>query len=92
MLLHRPDTLMEPEEVAEAFAKLKSEGKVNHFGVSNQKPGQMELLAKYLGTPIVANQLQFAPTNTGMVDTGFNVNTALTALSIATARFLNTTV
>jgi predicted oxidoreductase len=76
LLLHRPDTLMEPEEVAEAFAKLKSEGKVNHFGVSNQKPGQMELLAKYLGTPIVANQLQFAPTNTGMVDTGFNVNTA----------------
>ena len=48
LLLHRPDTLMEPEEVAEAFSKLHSSGKVKYFGVSNQNPMQIELLNKYL--------------------------------------------
>ena len=48
LLLHRPDTLMEPEEVADAFHTLKAAGKVRHFGVSNQTPMQIELLNKYL--------------------------------------------
>jgi predicted oxidoreductase len=48
LLLHRPDTLMEPEEVAEAFTTLQQSGKVRYFGVSNQKPLQIELLMKYL--------------------------------------------
>jgi len=74
-LLHRPDTLMQPEEVAEAFTKLHKAGKVRYFGVSNHNPGQIRLLSKYLGdTPIVVNQLQFSPTNTGMIDVGLNVN------------------
>ncbi len=74
LLLHRPDTLMEPEEVAEAFSSLHSAGKVRHFGVSNMNPGQIELLKKYVKQPIVANQLQLSLTNTGMIDAGFNVN------------------
>jgi len=75
-LLHRPDTLMEPEEVAEAFTKLYESGKVRQFGVSNQNSGQIRLLNKYLPghLAITANQLQFSPTNTGMIDSGFNVN------------------
>lgn len=74
LLLHRPDTLMEPEEVAEAFSLLHSSGKVRHFGVSNQNPMQMELLSKYLNQPIVFNQLQLSITNCGMIDSGLNVN------------------
>jgi predicted oxidoreductase len=75
-LLHRPDTLMEPEEVAEAFAVLHKAGKVRHFGVSNHNPAQIRLLNKYLPDElkIVINQLQFSPTNTGMVNSGLNVN------------------
>jgi predicted oxidoreductase len=74
LLLHRPDTLMEPEEVAEAFSMLYSSGKVRYFGVSNQNPMQIELLSKYLNNRIVINQLQFSITNTGMIDSGINVN------------------
>ncbi|ADU28852.1 aldo/keto reductase [Evansella cellulosilytica] len=74
LLLHRPDTLVEPEEVAEAFDQLESAGKVRHFGVSNQNPMQIELLKKYVKQPIVANQLQLSITNTTMMDSGFNVN------------------
>ena len=74
LLLHRPDTLMEPEEVAEAFTKLHSSGKVKYFGVSNQKPMQIELLNKYLEQNIIINQLQLSITNTGMIDSGLNVN------------------
>ena len=75
LLLHRPDTLMEPEEVAQAFEKLLNNGKVMHFGVSNQHPMQMELLKKYLGDiPLVANQLQISVANCPMIDFGFNVN------------------
>ena len=59
LLLHRPDTLMEPEEVAEAFNKLKKEGKVRHFGVSNFTPGHVELLKTAVSQPLQANQLQF---------------------------------
>ena len=77
LLLHRPDTLMEPEEVAEAFDTLKKSGKVKFFGVSNQKPYQIELLQKYLnnvGIEIIINQLQMSVTHTGMIDSGINVN------------------
>ncbi len=74
LLLHRPDTLMEPEEVAEAFDILYSSGKVRCFGVSNHNPMQIELLNKYLKRKLAINQLQFSITNTGMIDSGLNVN------------------
>jgi predicted oxidoreductase len=74
LLLHRPDTLMEPEEVAEAFEMLHSAGKVKYFGVSNQNPMQIKLLQKYLKQKIIINQLQLSITNTGMIDSGLNVN------------------
>ncbi|MFU1881087.1 aldo/keto reductase, partial [Enterococcus faecium] len=57
LLLHRPDTLVEPEEVAAAFDELEKAGKVKYFGVSNQNPGQIELLKKYVSQPLLANQL-----------------------------------
>jgi len=74
LLLHRPDALVEPEEVAEAFDQLESSGKVRHFGVSNQNPMQIQLLKKFVKQPIVANQLQLSITNTTMISAGINVN------------------
>lgn len=74
LLLHRPDALVEPEEVAEAFDRLESSGKVRHFGISNQKPMQIELLAKTVKQPLVANQLQLSITNSTMISNGINVN------------------
>lgn len=74
LLLHRPDTLMEPDEVARAFAHLKESGKVRHFGVSNQNPYQMQLLQNSLDMPICANQLQFGIMHTPMIQSGINVN------------------
>lgn len=74
LLLHRPDTLMEPEEVAEAFDELESRGLVKHFGVSNQNPLQIELLKKNVKQPLLFNQLQLSIMVTGMIDSGFNVN------------------
>ncbi|WP_347551248.1 aldo/keto reductase [Pseudalkalibacillus hwajinpoensis] len=74
LLLHRPDALFEPEEVAEAFATLKESGKVRHFGVSNQNPMQIELLKKYLKEDLIVNQLQLSIVHTPMIDVGFNVN------------------
>lgn len=74
LLLHRPDALVEPENVAEAFDKLQQSGKVRHFGVSNQKPMQIQLLQKYCKQPIVANQLQLSITNATMISNGINVN------------------
>ncbi len=74
LLLHRPDTLMEPEEVAEAFDTLYANGKVRDFGVSNQNPMQIELLKKYVNQPLVFNQLQLSMMRTGMIDAGLNVN------------------
>ena len=74
LLLHRPDTLVGPEEVAEAFNILHKEGKVKYFGVSNQNPYQIELLQKYGGQKLIANQLQFGIMHTGMIDAGINVN------------------
>lgn len=74
LALHRPDALMEAEEVAEAFRILKETGKVRHFGVSNQNRYQMELLQSYLDEPLVVNQLQLSPAHTPMIDAGFHVN------------------
>lgn len=74
LALHRPDALMEAEEVAEAFCLLKAAGKVRHFGVSNQNPYQMELLQSYLEEPLVVNQLQLSPAHTPMIDAGLHVN------------------
>src|SRR5258706_858528 len=74
VLLHRPDALVEPEEVAEAFNILHDSGKVKYFGVSNQNPMQIELLTKFVKQPLIINQLQLSITNTGMIDAGINVN------------------
>ena len=74
VLLHRPDALVEPEEVAEAFTILQDSGKVKYFGVSNQNPMQIELLSRFVKQPIIINQLQLSITNTGMIDTGIYVN------------------
>ena len=74
LLLHRPDTLVEPEEVAEAFTQLEQSGKVRHFGVSNHNSMQIELLQKYVSQPLVIDQLQLSVMRTGMIDTGLNVN------------------
>lgn len=74
LLLHRPDTLMEPEEVAKAFCHLKETGKVRHFGVSNQNPYQIQLLQKYLPMPLCANQLQFGIMHSSIIQSGINVN------------------
>jgi len=74
LLLHRPDTLVEPEEVAEAFDQLHNSGKVRHFGVSNQNPMQIELLTRYVRQPLLFNQLQLSLMRTGMIDGGLNVN------------------
>ena len=74
LLLHRPDTLMEPEEVAEAFDVLESSGKVKNFGVSNQNLMQIELLKTAVKQPLIINQLQFSVTEAGLVTSGMNVN------------------
>ena len=74
LLLHRPDTLMEPEEVAAAFDELHASGKVRYFGVSNQNPMQMELLKKYVNQPLMANQLQFGAAHSSMIQSGIEVN------------------
>lgn len=74
LLLHRPDTLMEPEEVAAAFDQLESDGKVRYFGVSNQYSRQIQLLQKYVRQPLIINQLQFGVMHTGMVDFGLHIN------------------
>ena len=74
LLLHRPDTLMEPEEVAEAFDELYTKGKVRYFGVSNHKPMQIELLKRYVKQPLHINQLQFSMTVSNMVANGLEVN------------------
>jgi predicted oxidoreductase len=73
-LLHRPDALMEPEEVAEAFYTLEKAGKVRYFGVSNQNPMQVELLKTAVKQPLLFNQLQFGLKHSEMVDNGLNVN------------------
>ena len=74
LLLHRPDALVEPEEVAEAFDILQGNGKVRNFGVSNQNPMQIKLLQKFVKQPIVANQLQLSAAYATMISQGLHVN------------------
>lgn len=74
LLLHRPDTLMEPEEVGEAFEELYKSGKVKNFGVSNHNMMQVELLKTGVNVPLVINQLQLSIVNAGMITSGINVN------------------
>lgn len=74
LLLHRPDTLVEPEEVASAFAKLHAAGKVRAFGVSNASAMQIEAFRR-CGVNIAVNQMQFSLGHTLLVDAGVNVNT-----------------
>lgn len=74
LLIHRPDALVEPEEVAEAFEKLYTNGKVRYFGVSNHNPMQIELLKKYVKQPLLINQLQFSIPVSNMVASGLEVN------------------
>lgn len=74
LLLHRPDALVEPEEVGEAFRILKDSGKVRNFGVSNHNSLQIELLQRGVDEKLVFNQLQLSITNSGMIRSGLNVN------------------
>jgi predicted oxidoreductase len=74
LLLHRPDALVEPEEVARAFDALESSGKVRAFGVSNHTPHQIDLLRRYVRQPIVANQLQLSITHAPIVAQGVAAN------------------
>ena len=74
LLLHRPDALCDPQEVAETFNELYEAGKVHYFGVSNHTPLQIELLKKYLKYPIIINQLQLSIVHSVMIDSGLNMN------------------
>ncbi|MBW8871571.1 MAG: aldo/keto reductase [Leifsonia sp.] len=76
LLLHRPDTLIEPDDVALAFDELQSAGKVRAFGVSNQTPGQIELLQRSLSQPLVANQVQLSITHAPIIAQGVAANMA----------------
>ncbi len=75
LILHRPDALMEPKEIAEAFNILEKEGKVKHFGVSNFNRSQFEFLQKYVKQPLIVNQLQLSITNSHMIGAGLQANT-----------------
>lgn len=75
LLLHRPDALMEPDEVAEAFTELEKSGKVKQFGVSNFNPMQVKLLKSAVKQKLIANQMQFSIMHTGMIDFGICTNT-----------------
>ena len=77
LLLHRPDTLMEPEEIAEAFQALEDSGKVRCFGVSNMNPLQAELVQRAVRQPLIINQLQLSAAHTPMIDSGLTVNMKL---------------
>lgn len=74
LLLHRPDALVEPDEVARAFDELSAAGKVRSFGVSNHTPGQIDLLRTSVSQPIVANQLQLSVTHAPLVAQGVAAN------------------
>ena len=86
LLLHRPDALVEPEEVARAFDELTASGKVLHVGVSNHTPAQIDLLRKYVRQPLVANQLQLSITHAPLIAQGVAMNMA--ALDQSTSRDL----
>ena len=74
LLLHRPDALVEPDEVARAFDELEASGKVRAFGVSNHTPAQIDLLRKSVTQPLVANQLQLSITHSPIIAQGVAAN------------------
>lgn len=74
LLLHRPDTLVEPDEVAEAFDELEADGKVRQFGVSNHTPGQIELLKTAVRQPLRYNQVQLSITHAPLIASGVAAN------------------
>ncbi|WP_409343290.1 aldo/keto reductase family oxidoreductase [Paenibacillus sp. MBLB4367] len=74
LLLHRPDPLMDPEEVGRAFQALKASGKVRAFGVSNMSAGQIKLLQAYSDEPLIVNQLEMSLARHGWLQTGVHVN------------------
>ncbi len=76
LLLHRPDPLVEPAEVARALDELSRAGKVRYFGVSNHTPGQIELLRRHVRQPLVVNQLEFSLAQPALVTEGFSANQA----------------
>ena len=82
LLLHRPDLIFEPEQVADAFDILEKSGKVRYFGVSNVPTMQMELLKKYVKQPLVFNQLQFSLDQSQLIDQALYVNNLTTERSI----------
>ena len=86
LLLHRPDALVEPEQLAIAFAELHSAGKVRHFGVSNHTSMQIELLKKYIDYPILFNQVELSLLHNQLIYEGieFNQNIAIPSLTHGT--------
>lgn len=74
LLLHRPDTLVEPDEVAAAFDELQASGKVRNFGVSNHTPGQIELLKRSVTQPLAFNQVQLSITHAPIIASGVAAN------------------
>lgn len=82
LLLHRPDVLFDPEEVAEAFDELEKTGKVRHFGVSNLVPMQIELLKKYVKQPLVINQVQLSLEQSQLIDQALYMNNKTTEFSV----------
>ena len=85
LLLHRPDALLEPEDVARAFDALHAAGKVRHFGVSNHTPGQIDLLRRYVRQPLVANQVELSLLHHHLIDDGVSANTTGHAYASAAA-------
>lgn len=81
LLLHRPDLLYEPEQIAEAFDELEKAGKVRHFGVSNTMPMQTELLKKYVKQPLKINQLQLSLEQSQLIDQDLYMNNKTTDMS-----------
>lgn len=77
LLLHRPDTLMECDELSEAFSQLAQSGKVRQFGVSNHSAMQMEFMNSFLPVKLVANQVQLSLAYSPIFDSGLNVNIPL---------------
>ncbi len=82
LLLHRPDLIFEPEQVAEAFDILEKAGKVRWFGVSNVPTLQLELLRKYVKQPLVFTQLQFSLEQSQLIDQALYVNNLMTERSV----------
>ena len=82
LLLHRPDVLYDPEDVAAAFDALEQAGKVRYFGVSNLVPMQIELLKKYVRQPLVINQVQLSLEQSQLIDQALYMNNKTTEFSI----------